>query len=509
MITERGAPIYLVDRYTYRVQKVGEGVLEVSPRGDRFGRRTLNADGTFFSSDTFIEAKQIVVDVTPSELSVMTGTSTLFRATVHHANDKDVIWEVSPADPHRITIRTEPDGRSTLMIDTSYDEEDFPIIITAISTSSTGLRALPHAPRREGHAFIRSTEQSVEIIPRECCVALGEQQTFQAIVHNLHDRRVTWEASAGTISKDGVFTAPEEAALVTVTATSVAEPHLQDSAIVIVGDCDCWAGWEIGAFNEKQTANTSRIERAGDDGEGRLTKIHFTNITNGENMQIVFEDEGPLPDEQGTYPVKIINTVNEMSDRSILFKNGTVVGVPDHFEQNGFYVMPPADLIPEDEELEPIHAELLATVTIDEFTQLGSDHHHVWISGTIQGRVEAVEYREDLPLEANMSAMHLIGSISGSFQGHYTVRHENPTINPLAILGIDVPYVGGGSVYWDVCGLKESEIPFATSGPLDSQQMPQFDEYMDEMDPDDFEEFEAFMEESGLDGLSDILNMFQ
>lgn len=504
MLPEAEAPVYLVDRHTYRARATGEAVLEVSPRGDRFGRRAFNPNGTFFSKDTTIHVLPIDVKVSPSDLTIEPGASTHFEATVLNANDKGVIWEVHPTGAHQISVKTEPGGKSVLSIATSRDEADFPVTITAISTSSTGLRALPDAPRREGHALLRSTRKSIEITPPECCVEPEKQQVFQAIVHNLEDQRVTWKASAGSIDNNGLFTAPDQAAIVTITAMSVAEPALQKSAMVRVGDCDCWAEWEISAFNEKQSSNISQIERAGDDGEGRLTKMLFTNLLNGENLQIEFEGNGPLPDEQGTYPVKIINVGNEMSNRSILIKNGTIAGVPSPHHPDGFYVVPPPGIIPEDGELEPMSDELLATVTIDEFTQLGSDHHHVWISGTIQGRVEAVEYREDLSLEANMSTVHFIGSISGSFQGHYTVRHKNPTVNPLAGLGLDLPFVGGGSVYWDVCGLAESEIPFAASEGMDLQDILHSDEYINQMDPSERREFQEFMDKSELDRLSDM-----
>src|SRR5690606_5860812 len=109
--------------------------------------------------------------------------------------------------------------------------------------------ALPHAPRREGHALLRlhSTDRSIEITPQECCVEPGKQQAFQAIIHNMDDQRVIWSASAGSISSNGLFTAPDEAAIVTVTATSAADPALRQSARVRVGDCECWAEWEISA----------------------------------------------------------------------------------------------------------------------------------------------------------------------------------------------------------------------------------------------------------------------
>src|SRR5690606_9898685 len=94
--------------------------------------------------------------------------------------------------------------------------------------------------------------------------------------------------------------------------------------------------------------------------------------------------------------------------------------------------------------------------------------------------------------------------ISGSFQGHYTVRHKNPTVNPLAGLGFEVPFVGKGSVYWDVCGMTESEIPFAASEAMDLQEMLQSEDYINQMDPNERREFQEFMDKGELDRLNDL-----
>lgn len=499
------APVYLVDRYHYRARATGEAILEVKPRGDKFGRRSFNKAGVFLAAEQVIEVKPIHVEVSPGELSVEPGTSTQFRATVHDAVDKGVAWEVHPAGAHRVTVRTDPDGKSVLMIDTSYDEADFPVTITAISTSSTGLRASPDAPRREGHALLRSRSDKEEIVitPGDCCVEPGKQQVFQAVVRNIDDQRVIWTASAGSIDGDGMFTAPGESATVTVTATSVADPDLHKSVMVRVGQCECRAEWEIGSFDVKQSSDTSRMERAGGDGEGRLTKLLFNNKSNGENMQITFLGNGPLPGEQGTYPVRIINVANEMTAKSVVFKSGTMLVVPSPYHPNGYYAIPPASILEQDIDLESVQMEMLTTVTIDEFTQLGSDPHQVWISGTIQGQVGATEYNDNLSVEQNVSSLHYISSISGSFQGHYTVRHKNPMAAIFTGLDFEVPYVGGGSVYWDVCGLDESEIPFAGSESMDMQEMLNFSDHIDRMEPDDRKEFEEFMNQGGLDGLND------
>lgn len=56
--------------------------------------------------------------------------------------------------------------------------------------------------------LLRSTSRSIEISPGDCCVEPGEQQAFQATIHNLADQRVSWNASSGMIDENGWMKRP-------------------------------------------------------------------------------------------------------------------------------------------------------------------------------------------------------------------------------------------------------------------------------------------------------------
>lgn len=67
-------------------------------------------------------------------------------------------------------------------------------------------------------------------------VAAGASSTYAATVTGASDARVTWSASAGTITPAGVFTAPRAAGPVTITATSVADAGKSKAfAVAIAG----------------------------------------------------------------------------------------------------------------------------------------------------------------------------------------------------------------------------------------------------------------------------------
>jgi hypothetical protein len=76
----------------------------------------------------------------------------------------------------------------------------------------------------------------VTISPSSANLASGATQQFTATVRETSDTRVTWSASAGTISNTGLFTAPiaQSMSAVAVTATSVADTSKHASAAITV-----------------------------------------------------------------------------------------------------------------------------------------------------------------------------------------------------------------------------------------------------------------------------------
>lgn len=91
----------------------------------------------------------------------------------------------------------------------------------------------------------RATGPNVQVVvtPASAIVAPGASQVFAATVSGTTQTGVTWSASAGSITANGVFTAPNESSTVTITATSVADPSVSASGSVTVGvGLDQWIG---------------------------------------------------------------------------------------------------------------------------------------------------------------------------------------------------------------------------------------------------------------------------
>jgi len=77
---------------------------------------------------------------------------------------------------------------------------------------------------------------TVQISPTNPSVTAGGNIQFSAVVGNTSNTAVTWSASAGTISANGLFTAPSAPSPtpVTVTATSAAQNTAQASTVVTI-----------------------------------------------------------------------------------------------------------------------------------------------------------------------------------------------------------------------------------------------------------------------------------
>jgi hypothetical protein len=76
----------------------------------------------------------------------------------------------------------------------------------------------------------------VAVSPSAATISPATQQQFTATVQGTSNSAVTWSASAGSITKDGVFTAPAtgDGIQVTITATSVPDPTQRAASLVTI-----------------------------------------------------------------------------------------------------------------------------------------------------------------------------------------------------------------------------------------------------------------------------------
>lgn len=419
-IDAANASVVMTGHGKYEVVATGIAYFLVEPIQEKFGGKTI-------IKKSGINVAPIQVTIAPTSWRGDPGEVAVFTATVEDALNKDVKWTISPQGGHQFTVTDEGNGVSTITIQTSKNPDDFPATVRVESTSKTGLRGLQDAPPRFAEALLGGTHVNVEITPEYSCVQPNEMQSFGSTSYGTDNDTITWSSSGGSISQDGVFTAPNEVGIYTVTATSGIDPLSSATAEVTVGTCACWnelmikdAGGNerydgtehivemvpapagsIHKFEERITEQDiyipftvprfyknnlgSRIVREGDAFDGSLAQLYFF-VTNegagGTSLQVLFpKNAGPEPGETGSFQAQIMGHTVQT--------------------EAGYYY----DI-----------KESSVTVHIEEFNQ-GKESHEANIKGSIEGKIQ-VYLSEELSVEEFADNLHV--DLSLSFQGLFS-----------------------------------------------------------------------------------------
>jgi hypothetical protein len=199
-----------------------------------------NADTTKSdtASVTIAFPPAIVVSVSPSNSALQTGTSEQFSATVVNASTTAVIWKVAGVTGGNPTVGLI--SASGFYSAPSAVPDPATVIISAVSqadqtVNGTATVTLSLAP----------PPVSVTLSPKTANVQISRTQQFSATVDHAMDTFVSWQvnnirggnASLGTISNTGVYTAPAavpQPATVQIEAVSNEDPSKSDSAAVTI-----------------------------------------------------------------------------------------------------------------------------------------------------------------------------------------------------------------------------------------------------------------------------------
>ncbi|MBI3477802.1 MAG: beta-propeller fold lactonase family protein [Acidobacteria bacterium] len=179
----------------------------------------------------------VSVSVTPTTVSVQTGLTQQFTATVTNTSNTAVTWQVNGVTGGDATNGTV--SASGLYAAPATAPSPATVTVTAVSQADNTKSASSTV------TVINPPPVSVVVAPQTASVVVGATQQFTATVTNASDTSVTWQvngvtggdATHGTVSGTGLYTAPvgvPSPADVTVTAVSVADPTKSDSATVTV-----------------------------------------------------------------------------------------------------------------------------------------------------------------------------------------------------------------------------------------------------------------------------------
>jgi hypothetical protein len=186
------------------------------------------------TASAVVTVVHVMVALTPSSATLAVLNTQSFTATVTNTQNTVVSWQVNGI----------AGGNATVGTVTSAGLYTAPAVIPSPATVSvTAVSAAD--PTQSGSASVTIAPVSVSVSPAVATLPVLGTQSFVATVLYSSNTAVTWQvngvtggnASIGTVSTSGVYTAPASVpspAAVTVTAVSVAQPSQSGSASVTV-----------------------------------------------------------------------------------------------------------------------------------------------------------------------------------------------------------------------------------------------------------------------------------
>lgn len=154
------------------------------------------------------------VTISPTGPTVAFGQQVQFTATVTGTSNTAVIWTASEGTITQTGLFTAPSAVESVSVTASSAADTTVFARATVSVVRTGV--------------------NVTISPTGATLGIGESQAFTATVTGATNTTVTWSASGGTITSNGIYTAPNTAGLYTVTATSNADTTKSASVTVTV-----------------------------------------------------------------------------------------------------------------------------------------------------------------------------------------------------------------------------------------------------------------------------------
>ncbi|MBV9183183.1 MAG: hypothetical protein JO356_17915, partial [Acidobacteria bacterium] len=161
----------------------------------------------------------VAVSITPLQASLAPGATQQFSSTVSNSSNTTVSWSASKGTISASGLFTAPSvttATNVIVVATS--------VADPTRSAQSSVSVSPLAP------------VSISIAPKSVNVASGSAQQFSATVSNASNTAVTWSTSSGTISANGLFTAPTVSGTtqVTVQATSLADSTQSAQASVTI-----------------------------------------------------------------------------------------------------------------------------------------------------------------------------------------------------------------------------------------------------------------------------------
>ena len=154
----------------------------------------------------------VAASISPVSAALLTGATQQFTANITGSSNTAVTWSATGGTVSSNGLYTAPATAGTYSV-------------TATSQADT---------TKSASATVTVTKVAVSISPVSAALLTGATQQFTATVTGSTNTAVTWSATGGTVSSNGLYTAPATAGTYSVTATSQADTTKSASATVTV-----------------------------------------------------------------------------------------------------------------------------------------------------------------------------------------------------------------------------------------------------------------------------------
>ncbi|WLT30994.1 glycosyl hydrolase family 18 protein [Geothrix sp. PMB-07] len=201
----------------------------------------------------------VSVSISPATVSLQASKTQQFSATVTGSSNTAVTWTVQESGGGTVVggLYTAPAAAGTYHV---------------VATSAADVS-------KSATATVKVSAQGVgvTIAPSAITLKTGQTQQFTATVTGASNTAVTWTASSGTISANGLYTAPATAGSYTVTATSAADGTQSATAAVTVQTQQAGAWAFLSVANEKPGSYNSDVYRWLDSTKQQRTAVLTRN----------------------------------------------------------------------------------------------------------------------------------------------------------------------------------------------------------------------------------------
>lgn len=184
------------------------------------------------SATVYFASQPVSVAITPTSASLHIGQSQQFQASISGTANAAVNWLVNGISG----------GNSSVGSISSAGMYTAPATVPSTAVMVTAQSAYQASASASASVSIMPAGVTVSISPTSATLDGGQVQQFSATISGTNNTGITWlvngvaggNLSIGTISSNGIYTAPATSTQVTVTAQSVYQPSSSSSAVVTV-----------------------------------------------------------------------------------------------------------------------------------------------------------------------------------------------------------------------------------------------------------------------------------